>query len=220
MAHEVPPHAGEGVLGLRPRVFAALLLTSAVTLAVAALALLSPLEQRLRSDGERAVFTAIAASRPQLSGDRVDPATHRPNRSELAATVALLRRRAGAQVTVLDGRLDTVHAPINQDLDVPLFHSARHALRTNRGVHTLVGNELVAAEPMRIGARGPIYAVVLVRRLQYVSSAVNVVRSAFIKAAAVGFAVALLLGIALTTTLLRTAGALARSGRRARATRP
>jgi signal transduction histidine kinase len=192
------------VLGLRPRVFAALLLTSAVTLAVAALALLSPLEQRLRSDGERAVFTAIAASRPQLSEIALDPATKSPNRSELAATVALLRRRAGAQVTVLDRRLDTVYAPVNQDLDVPsYFTQARRALRTNRGVHTLVGDELVAAEPMRIGESGPTYAIVLVRRLQYVSSAVNVVRSAFVKAAAVGFGIALLLGIALTTTLLR-----------------
>jgi signal transduction histidine kinase len=192
------------VLGLRPRVFAALLLTSAVTLAVAALALLSPLEQRLRSDGERAVFTAIAASRPQLSEIALDPTTNRPSRTELAATVALLRRRANAQVTVLDRRLDTVYAPVNQDLDVPsYFTQARRALRTGRGVHTLVGDELVAAEPMRIGEKGPTYAVVLVRRLQYVGSAVHVVQSAFIKAAAAGFGIALLLGIALTTTLLR-----------------
>jgi signal transduction histidine kinase len=216
-----PPSRGRRVvLGLRPRVFAALLLTSAVTLAVAALALLSPLEQRLRSDGERAVFTAIAASRPQLSEIALDPRTKRPDRSELAATVSLLRRRAGAQVTVLDSRLDTVYAPTNQDLDIPsYFTQARRALRTNRGVHTLVGDELVAAEPMRIGEKGPTYAVVLVRRLQYVGSAVHVVQSAFVKAAAVGFAVALLLGIALTTTLLRrlerlreTAGELERRG--------
>ena len=45
-------------MGLRPRLLAALLLTSAVTLAVAALALLSPLEQRLRQDGESTVVTA------------------------------------------------------------------------------------------------------------------------------------------------------------------
>ncbi|MGH2912334.1 MAG: HAMP domain-containing sensor histidine kinase, partial [Solirubrobacteraceae bacterium] len=134
----------------------------------------------------------------------LDPATKRPNRRELVATVALLRNRAGAQVTVLDRRLDTVYAPVNQDLDVPsYFTQARRALRTNRGVHTLVGDELVAAEPMRIGENGTTYAVVLVRRLQYVSSAVHVVRSAFVKAAAVGLGIALLLGIALTTTLLR-----------------
>ena len=38
---------------MRPRLLAAMLLVSAVTLGVAALALLSPLEQRLREDGVR-----------------------------------------------------------------------------------------------------------------------------------------------------------------------
>jgi signal transduction histidine kinase len=192
------------VLGLRPRVFAALLLSSAVTLAVAALALLSPLEHRLRTDGERAVYTAISASRGELAEIGVDPASHRPYPQELAASVALLRRRSGAQVTVLNRRLDTVYASINQDLDVPDYYAqVRRALRTGRGVHTLIGDELVAVEPMQIGKGGPIDAVVLVRRLEYVSSAVHVVQNAFIKAAAVGFGIALLLGLALTTTLLR-----------------
>jgi signal transduction histidine kinase len=192
------------VLGLRPRVFAALLLSSAVTLAVAALALLSPLEHRLRTDGEAAVFTAIAASRSEFAEIGLTPATGRPDNGELVATVARLRRRSAAQVTILDSRLDTIYSPANQDLDVPDYYAqARRALRTGRGVHTLVGDELVAAEPTRIGENGATYAVVLVRRLQYVSSAVHVVQNAFIEAAAVGFGIALLLGIALTTTLLR-----------------
>ncbi len=54
---------------------AALLLSSAVTLAVAALALLSPLEQRLRSEGESGVYAAISASRPEFEEIGVDPAT-------------------------------------------------------------------------------------------------------------------------------------------------
>jgi signal transduction histidine kinase len=185
-------------------VFAALLLSSAVTLAVAALALLSPLEHRLRTDGETAVFTAIGASRSEFADVGLSEATGRPNNDELAATVTLLRRRSGAQVTVLDRQLSTIFAPANQDLDVPDYYAeARRALNTGRGVHMLVGNELVAAEPMRIGVSGATYVVVLVRRLQYVSSAVHVVQNAFIEAAAVGFGIALLLGLALTTTLLR-----------------
>jgi signal transduction histidine kinase len=192
------------VLGLRPRVFAALLLSSVVTLVVAALALLSPLEHRLRSDGERAVYTAISASRTEFAEIGVDASTRKPDAQELAASVALLRRRSGAQVTVLDRRLDTVYSPINQDLDVPDYYSqVSRALRGNRGVHTLIGDELVAVEPMQIGKGGQTDAVVLVRRLQYVSSAVHVVQKAFIEAAAVGFGIALLLGLALTTTLLR-----------------
>ena len=193
------------VFGLRPRLLAALLLSSAVTLAVAALGLLSPLEHRLRVDGEATVFSAIAASRAELGDIGVDRATGLPNRDELAAAVALLRRRAGgAQVNVLDRRLTTIYAPTNQDLNVPTYYAqVRRALSTRRGVHTLTGDQLVVAAPIRIGDGGATYGVVLVRRLQYVSSAVGVVRSAFIEAAAAGLGIALLLGIALTTTLLR-----------------
>jgi signal transduction histidine kinase len=193
------------VLGLRPRVFAALLLSSAVTLAVAALALLSPLEQRLRNQGAAGVFAAISAARPELAEIGTDPATGRPDRRELALTVALLRRRSGAEVTVIDGQLSTVYAPAEQDFDVPVnyYALARRALTTGHGQHTLVGDELVAAEPLKIARGGATYAVVLVRRLQYVISTVQVVRNAFLVAAAAGFGTALLLGLALTTTLLR-----------------
>jgi signal transduction histidine kinase len=183
---------------------AALLLSSAVTLAVAALALLSPLEQRLRSEGESGVFAAIAVSRPEFEEIGIDAATGRPDSSELAITVSLLRHRSGAEATVLDRKLDTIYAPADQDLNVPDYYAqVRRALRTNRSVHSLIGDDLVAVEPMRIGKGGSTDAVVLVRRLEYVISTVRVVKKAFIEAAAVGFAVALLLGIALTTTLLR-----------------
>lgn len=192
------------VLGLRPRLLAALLLSSAVTLAVAALALLSPLEQRLRSEGESGVFAAISASRPEFEEIGLNPATGRPNSRELAATVSLLRHRSGAEITVLDRKLETIYAPSDQDLDVPDYYTqVARALRTGRGVHTLIGDELEAVEPIRIGKGGSVYAIVLERRLEYVISTVQVVRKAFIEAAAVGLGIALLLGLALTTTLLR-----------------
>ena len=184
--------------------FAALLLSSAVTLAVAALALFSPLEQRLRSEGEAGVFGAISLVRPEFEEIGIDPATRRPDARELAITVALLRHRSGAEVTVLDNKLDTIYAPTDQDFDVPAYYAqARRALSTGDGVHTLIGDDLVAVEPIRMGKGGPTDAVVLVRRLEYVISTVRVVKKAFIEAAAAGFGIALLLGIALTTTLLR-----------------
>ena len=193
------------VLGLRPKVFAALLLSSAVTLAVAALALLSPLEQRLRKQGESGVYAAIASSRPELEEIRADPRTGRPDRRELALAVAGLRRRSGAEVTVLDKQLARVYAPVEQDLDLPseFYSQASRALRLKRTVHILVGDELIVGEPIHIGGGSAVYAVVLLRRLQYVISTVQVVRNAFLVAAAVGFGVALLLGLALTRTLLR-----------------
>jgi signal transduction histidine kinase len=196
--------SGRRVLGLRGRLLAALLLSSAVTLGAAALALLSPLEHRLRADGQAAVLSAISGSKPEFAEIAIDPATKIPDRRELAATVALLRRRSGAQVTVVDRRLNTIYSPVNQDLDdIPDYKDVTRAFRTHRNVHTLVGDELVATEPMRIGKGGQTYAVVLVRRLQYVSSAVHVVQKAFIEAAAVGLGIALLLALALTGRLLR-----------------
>jgi signal transduction histidine kinase len=192
-------------LGLRPRVFGALLLSSAVTLAVAALAVLSPLEQRLRREGEAGVYAAISASRLELEEIGTDPRTGRPDRRELALTVAILRRRSAAEVTVLDSRLQTVYTPSEQDLDLPsdFYGQARRALRQNRRIHTLSGNELIVAQPIAIGRAGTTYVVVLVRHMQYVISTVEVVRNAFLVAAAAGLGVALLLGLGLTTTLLR-----------------
>jgi signal transduction histidine kinase len=192
-------------LGLRPKVFGALVLSSAVTLAVAALAVLSPLEQRLRREGEAGVYAAISASRPELEEIGTDVRTRRPDRRELALTVAILRRRSAAEVTVLDAHLQTVYAPSEQDLDLPgdFYGQALRALHQNRRIHTLSGNELIVAQPLRIGRGGATYVIVLVRRMQYVISTVEVVRNAFLVAAAVGLGIALLLGLALTTTLLR-----------------
>jgi signal transduction histidine kinase len=199
-----PGGARRYVLGLRPRMLAALFLTSVVTLAVAAVLLLSPLERRLRSEGESAVYGALESTRPEFSEIGVVAATGRPQTAELDATVALLRRRSGAQVTVLDGRLDTIYAATNQDLDVPNYYpQARRALETHRRAQTLIGQQLIAAAPIRIGPHHERYVVVVVRRLDYVVSAVQVVRRAFTEAAAVGLIIALLLGIGLTTTLLR-----------------
>ncbi|HXC23434.1 MAG TPA: HAMP domain-containing sensor histidine kinase, partial [Solirubrobacteraceae bacterium] len=156
------------------------------------------------SEGESGVFAAISSSRPEFEEIGVNPATGRPDGAELALTVSLLRHRSGAEVTVLDDRLGTIYAPTDQDLDVPDYYAqARRALRTGRGVHTLIGDDLVAVEPIQIGKGGTVDAVVLVRRLEYVISTVQVVKKAFIEAAAVGLGIALLLGVALTTTLLR-----------------
>jgi signal transduction histidine kinase len=191
--------------GLRPRLLAALLLTSAVTLAVAALALLSPLEQRFRSDGESGVFQAIGAARPEFEEIRINRTTGQPDQAQLEATTSLLRHRASATVTLLDAQLSVVFSGAGPSLNVPNYYGqARRALKTGRGIHALVGDELVAAEPIMVGnPGGRRYVLVLMRRLQYVAGAVAVVQKAFLEAAGAGLGIALLLGIGLTTTLLR-----------------
>lgn len=193
--------------GLRPRLLAALLITSAVTLGVAALALLSPLETRLRADGMRTVNTAIGATRGAFSRAQIDPATGQPNREELQIAAARLARRSdGAQVTVLDRHLEVVFAPLTHNLDVPNYYAAaRRALASGRPTHTTAADSLIVVERIRIGdpehARS--YALIVTKHLEYVSLAVHVVQGAFLVAAAAGLGIALLLGIAIATTLLR-----------------
>jgi signal transduction histidine kinase len=194
------------LVGLRPRLLGALLLTSVVTLAVAALTLLGPLEQRLREDGESTVKTALGASRPEFAELE---ASHsgQLKREELRRAVDSLRIRADATVTVLDSRLRPVDANVSAAFDLPPYDAptyygpATRALRTHRSVHTLDGDRLVVAEPLLIG--GQRYVIVLFKRLDYVGSAGRVVRFAFLEAAAAGLLIALLLGLWLTTTLLR-----------------
>jgi signal transduction histidine kinase len=182
----------------------ALLLTSAVTLGVAALLLFSPLEERLRADGEAAVFSAINSTRPEFEEIHLDPKSGLPDEGELAQTARLLRRRSGGQVTVLDKDLTTVYSPARLDLNVPDFYAqAQQALDTHRRVSTLLGEQLTAAQPTPIGPRRTRYVVIVTRRLEYVSSAVRVVKNAFLVAAGAGLAIALVLSFWLTRTLLR-----------------
>ena len=190
------------VFGLRLRLLGALLLTSIVTLAVAALALLSPLEHKLRVESETSLYTAVHATKSEFGDIRLDPRTHLPEDQELRLTLSLLRHRTTAQVWLLTATLQQVGRGAPTDLNVPTYYGqVRQALAEGRGVHRIVGSLFVLAEPLRIGGRR--FALVVIRRLDYVSSAVGVVQEAFIEAAAAGFGIALLLGLALTGTLLR-----------------
>ncbi len=123
---------------------------------MAALALLSPLERRLRNDGEGAVFTAIGASRTEFAEIGVDPATGHPGKRGTHRHRRAPAPTLGRAVTILDRRLDTIYTPSSRTSKCPsITPRCSRALRTGRGVHTLIGNELVAAEPMRIGNTVP-----------------------------------------------------------------
>ncbi len=187
--------------GLRPRLLAALVLTSAVTLAVAALALLGPLEQRLRSSNEQSTLTAVANSRPRFSTLHLDRVTGLPPLIALRADVGALRRTTDGEVAVLDARLQVIDQPPGVDIDLPLdYEAARQALVTDQPNHALTGDVLLDVMPVRIGGR--LFAVEVRRGLQ-VDSAVDTVQRAFLEAAAAGLVVALLLGIGLSSRLVR-----------------
>ncbi len=193
--------------GLRPRLLAAMLLVSAVTLGVAALALLSPLEQRLREDGVREVEYAMLSARARFAHLEVEPSSLLPNRHELHGVEEQLSRRTnGGEVTLLNGSLEVVHPSRFRNLDVPDYYlgaagAARRALSSKSFVRKTIDETLLVALRLKIAGRR--YVLVVDKHLQYVAQAVGVVRKAFIVAAAAGLGTALLLGIGIATTMLR-----------------
>jgi signal transduction histidine kinase len=184
-------------VGLRPRLLAALLLTSAVTLAVAALALLSPLQSRLRQDATSSILTAALGARAELQ-DAVTP-TDAPDLTEIGSLSRALGRRLGSRVALVDSSGQRL---FDTDPDiVDRFDDAARVFATQHTVHDVAFGKLRAAIPVHIGRH--LFALVLRKRLDDVSAANRVVSNAFLKAAGVGLVIALLLGIGLATTLLR-----------------
>ena len=185
--------------GLRPRLLAALVLTSAVTLAFAAFALLSPLKDRLRNDATATVLAGVTAARPGFEeGALTDRNTL--DVKELQHEALLLDRKLGARVVVFDANAHPVadSVPGAASEDIP---DVEASLSSSTVVHEIVNSVLLVSQPLRIG--GQRYVLAVRKRLVYVPDATRVVQDAFLKAAGVGLAVALLLGIGLASTMLR-----------------
>jgi signal transduction histidine kinase len=187
------------LIQLRGRLIGALVLTSAVTLLVAATALVPPLERRLRHESLEQLTATARSVRPAV--ERLPPRTIRRGSPALTVLARGLRRRTGAQVAVIDRRGATL---VSTDPDAKSPRAvAGSALRRNR-VSSLVasaGDQRVAevAVPFTTGGRS--FAVALRKGLKDTQLAVRVVRRALIPAAVAGLAVALLLGAVLATRL-------------------
>jgi hypothetical protein len=136
--------------GFGARLVAALLLVSAVSLAVAAVALLSPLEHRLRD--ERLDALTAAALRRAPAFDRLTAGNLRTEGGRLARS---LGRSAGAQVQLVDGR---GNALVTTDPDEPVMRAvAVRAVQDHRLVRAIgrrAGTpEAAVAVPVRVGNR-------------------------------------------------------------------
>ena len=207
--------------GLRPRLLAALVFTSAVTLGVAALALLPPLQQRL-SDQAAGDLESATATDVKFFEQRIGASlrkTARLSRAERLAQLRIdlygrsftLRDRTGARVIVVDS------VPGEQPLADTNFGGT--PLPTRAILDTLIsptshtvrkGDEVVATQPLTVAAvkgesnpLGTDFVLVTQKQLTDVTTAVRQVRNAFVAAAAAGLAVAALLGILLATGIGR-----------------
>jgi signal transduction histidine kinase len=197
-------------MSLRTRLLLALLATSVVTLCVAALALLSPLQDRLRSESQNSVRSTVLATRGNLESQL---RRARWTRSfDAAATMAKLADRTGARVLLYA-------YPVNVTVG-PAFDSGGGDTRTDDVFQVLTnGGRTVfstnEAEGVRMAVPLPVINprfILAVRRPDTESAqAADVVRSAFATAAVIGLGVALLLGLLLSAGLSRRLGRLRRT---------
>lgn len=237
------------VRGLRGRLLLALVFTSAATLAVAAAVTLGPLQSRLRAERADALQLAAVdnrlkfnralrqtakpnASETALIKKRRYPEAETLRRGRradaLVSPAADLRKRSGgARVLIDDGsftsRFDEAPAFLTDtDPGLPQKDELSLAYRSLRESSTEVqfeDDQLLVAMPL-FSDGATIGVVVAQRSLTEVSTAVKLVRNALYTAAAIGLAVAVGLGLALSNTLTRRLKRLQRSALRISAEGP
>ena len=206
---------GHGAFGLRGRIVGVVLVTAVATLAVAALALLGPLEQSLRN-AEKTTLRTDLSRRGQLNAFQntlqfativSDPAARR---DLLKAQQGLVRRLDVRFVDVLQSPgsaadiLAPTHDPADQD---DSFDDVRSAFRTRKAQYTfgfIDGNEYArAAIPFVNASNHRRYVLAVRKSIGDVPDVVGVVRRAFLDAALAGLALTLILGIPLSARLVR-----------------
>ena len=205
-----------GALGLRGRIVGLVLFTTVATLAVAALALLGPLESKLRSSA-LATLKHELGNNPEQALRSIDLSTVTP-RSYPAARLRLgqLAHRTDATTVALLGYPDATGHGLVQPYSVGVergdpFADGTAAFNkggTRSGFITIDGTEYArVAIPFLAGrsaSGSPLHWVLAVRKgIEEVPRAVTAVRNAFLTAALAGLGLSFLLGIALSGTLVR-----------------
>ena len=206
----LPPR---GALGLRVRIVGAVLVTTVATLAVAAVALLGPLEQSLRNAEKQTLRHDLRKSTisgfVQLKLDALPSSA--VERERLYGRQQQLASRIGAVVSVIGYPDATGHGLVlaprdtSENGEADPFDDVAKAFRTHRAVYSFGSIEGTpyarAAVPFTNG--GLTYVLAVRKPSDEIPGAVNVVRTAFLTAALAGLALTLILGIPLSATLVR-----------------
>jgi signal transduction histidine kinase len=204
---------------LRWRLLLALVATSAVTLGATALVVLPPLQDRLRSQSAESLETQVGAAQQGFNNVFADldagNARVSDYQNQLAGPAIELADQTNARVLVLD---DEFKSPDTQQqflYDSEFSETPRAALRLGLEVmRTRVrnvqedGDDVLVAVPLFGGGPEPSAVLVADRQLSDVTELVEEVQTRFMVAALLGLPVAVLLAIALSSTLLRRLGRL------------
>jgi signal transduction histidine kinase len=196
------------LFGLRPRLLGALVLTAVATLGVAALALFAPLESQLRTNTLNLTEAQVSAVKAELGGaalvsrhgtyyQHIDADADYfidHNHQGLGSLIIWWHRRG----TIV--KYDSTDR--RRDRHVSPELAAKAFVAGGPPVHQEVAGQLAVAERYRALSR-IYYVAEVLTPVDYLASADSVVRSAFLLAALVGLAVAVVLGVALSSRLLR-----------------
>ncbi|MGI8428674.1 MAG: sensor histidine kinase [Solirubrobacteraceae bacterium] len=204
-----------GALGLRGRIIGALLVTTVATLAVAALALLGPLEKQLRNSALRSVARDVTQATSSFGNlDLADAQSNKIQRDKLNRAAGALAGRIGtAQVYVFAYplvQLTTYSEDVERsDRFDDVTSAFQSTVLPRRGkAHPIesfgTGETTAVARVAMPFFSGHVAYVLAVREgIQDLNPAVGVVRTAFITAALAGLVLTLILGIPLAATLVR-----------------
>jgi signal transduction histidine kinase len=202
-----------GALGLRGRIIGAVLVTTVATLAVAALALLGPLEQSLRNAEKQTLRHELQKSTIQSF-----KSLHLGRLPDSDVATALNRKqqqlsvRVGGIVNVLGypdansrGKLLLPDRLEGTSVDSDNFDDVATAFATRRSVYSfgfINGDDYARAAIPFVDDQ--IHYVLAVRKpIDEITGAVAAVRNAFITAALAGLLFTLILGIPLSARLVR-----------------
>jgi signal transduction histidine kinase len=198
--------------GLRWRLMLALVATSAVTLAATALVVLPPMQERLRDQSSDSLETQVAAAHQGFQDvfERLEEASASEfdYRAPLGGVAAELTSQSDARAMVLDDQPSPTGEQFlyDSELSEPPPRAYLLGLRVLRTGATQVqreGDDVVVAMPIFTSGTDPTAALVAERQLTETAALVEQVRTRFLIAAVVGLAVAVLLAVALSSTLLR-----------------
>jgi signal transduction histidine kinase len=207
--------------GLRPRLLAALVFTAAVTLGVAALALLPPLQDKLTqqasNDLENATSTDRGLFERQITAT-LRKTVGRPRQERLTRVGQEIQNRGFTLRARTDARVIVADAVPGEQ---PIFDTDLAALPRNDILRSIAdpvprtvrrGDTITVTEPIFVDRKYSLdphasvpgqFVLVTQKQLSDVTTAVGQVRNAFLAAAAAGLLVAVVLGVFLATTIGR-----------------
>jgi signal transduction histidine kinase len=203
----MPARPRRGALGLRGRIVGAVLVTTVATLVVAALALLGPLEQKLRDAAQTTLLRDVGknatADFRSLKPKQLD-ATH------LKPLLQFVANRAGGAAYLVGYPGPTGHGllqapsqgaatdPSNDDDVIDAFQTQKE----QKTFGTIGGTEY-ARLAIPFTTHGARFVLAIRRPIDEIPRAVQTVRNAFLTAALACLALTLILAIPLAATLVR-----------------